>query len=383
MRGFFIHNHMSNNYLIKVSKPLVLTLLILFGSSNSTFSQTFIDSTFVTDSSHKHVDLLIIRDTVEIKRLQDSIRGLIATLDYNETKIKELSAKLEDKNKNLEEQIKIQKEKETLFLEKEAIYKDAMNSTILDKVKLEGQLAAKDSRIEGKDREINLLQKNLNDKDRDIVSRETQLQKIESDKELTVRRLDTVRIALLNTEKQLIKTTEQLKYTELKIKDCEARYTSVTNKKKKTRVVQGFAIKNYRTPDFILAPKDINNPNLYVINNRNSSNVEFDYVTGASFMIKDLSKPDGVLTYDLGFFLGFGGNNLFKNFYIGPNMKLFDVIHLNIGANIAEYEVLKDGFNVGDALVAGTAIPTNKSWKINAYLGFTFDLELITMIGKK
>lgn len=375
---------MTNNYLLKSSSLLlVFSFSILLCFPKSAFTQVVNDSTVVEDSAIKRLKPIIVTDTIAIKRLQDSIRVLTATLNFNETRIKELSAKLEDKNRNLEEQIKIQREKETLFLEKEAIYKDAMNSTILDKVKLEGQLAAKDSRIEGKDREIILLQKNLTDKDKDIVSRDTQLQRIESDKELTARRLDTIRMALLDTEKSLIKTTEQLKYTELKIKDCEARYTSVTNKKKKTRVVQGFAIKNYRTPDFILAPKDINNPNLYVINNRNSSNIEFDYVTGASFMIKDLSKPGGVLTYDLGFFLGFGGNNLFKNFYIGPNMKLFDVIHLNIGANIAEFEVLKDGFNVGDALVAGTAIPTNKSWKINAYLGFTFDLELITMIGKK
>jgi hypothetical protein len=375
---------MNNNYLLKTLQLLlVLPFFLLTALSQSAFSQNIGNTFNAVDTTGKFLKPTIAADSTAIKRLQDSIRSLNATLNFNETKIKELSEKLEDKNRNLEEQIKIQKEKEALFLEKEAIYKDAMNSTILDKVKLEGQLAARDSKIEGKEREISLLQKNLTDKDKDIVSRDTQLQKIESDKELTSRRLDTIRMALLDAEKMLIKTTEQLKYTELKVKDCEARYTSVTNKKKKTRVVQGFAIKNYRTPDYILAPKDINNPNLYVINNRNSSNVEFDYVTGASFMIKDLTKPNGALTYDLGFFLGFGGNNLFKNFYIGPNLKLFDVIHLNIGANIAEYEVLKDGFNVGDALVAGTAIPTNKSWKINAYLGLTFDLELITMIGKK
>lgn len=375
---------MNNNSLPKtIQLLLVFPFILLCALSKNAFSQNIGNSFTAADSTEKSLRQTIITDSIAIKRLQDSIISLNATLNFNETKIKELSEKLEDKNRNLEEQIKIQKEKEALFLEKEAIYKDAMNSTILDKVKLEGQLAARDSKIEGKEREISLLQKHLTDKDKDIVSRDTQLQKIESDKELTARRLDTIRMALLDAEKMLIRTTEQLKYTELKVKDCETRYTSVTNKKKKTRVVQGFAIKNYRTPDYILAPKDINNPNLYVINNRNSSNVEFDYVTGASFMIKDLTKPDGALTYDLGFFLGFGGNNLFKNFYIGPNLKLFDVIHLNVGANIAEYEVLKDGFNVGDALVAGTAIPTNKSWKINAYLGLTFDLELITMIGKK
>lgn len=318
-----------------------------------------------------------------IGRLNDSIKTLIKQYAQSENRIKLLTSELEEKNRNLEEQLRIQREKETLFMEKEKLYQEAINSTMLDKVKLEGQIAARDSKLDGKEREISLLQQNISDKDKDIVSRNGEIMKVVSDKERADFTIDTLRRALSNKEILLIKTGEQLKYSELKVKDCESRYITVTNKKKKTRIVQGFAIKNYRTPDFILAPKDVNNPSVYVINNRNSSNVEFDYVTGATFMIKDLSKEGSSLTYDLGFFLGFGGNNLFKNFYIGPNIKLFDVVHLNAGANIAEYEVLKDGFKVGDVLIPGTAIPTNKAWKINGYVGFTFDLELITMIGKR
>lgn len=318
-----------------------------------------------------------------ISRLNDSIKTLIKQYAQSENRIKLLTSELEEKNRNLEEQLRIQREKETLFMEKEKLYQEAINSTMLDKVKLEGQIAARDSKLDGKEREISLLQQNISDKDKDIVSRNGEIMKVVSDKERADFTIDTLRRALSNKEILLIKTGEQLKYSELKVKDCESRYITVTNKKKKTRVVQGFAIKNYRTPDFILAPKDVNNPSVYVINNRNSSNVEFDYVTGATFMIKDLTKEGSSLTYDLGFFLGFGGNNLFKNFYIGPNIKLFDVVHLNAGANIAEYEVLKDGFKVGDVLIPGTAIPTNKAWKINGYVGFTFDLELITMIGKR
>ena len=301
-----------------------------------------------------------------IMNLIDSLNIMKHQLNTQKQQVLELSAELENKNRNLEEQLRIQREKEILFQEKENIYREAINSTILDKVKLEGQIDARDSKLEGKDREINLLKENLDDKNRDIMSRVSEMQKISQGKERAENRIDTLQMNLLEKEKMLIKTTEQLKYTELKVKDCESRYTTVTNRKKKTRVVQGFALKNYRTPDYILAPKDVNNPSVYVINNKNSSSVEFDYVTGASFMIKDLSKP-----------------NLFKNFYIGPNFKLFDVLHINLGANIAEYEVLKDGFNVGDVLVAGTAIPTNRAWKINAYAGLTFDLELITMIGKR
>lgn len=319
----------------------------------------------------------------DLDRLRQRENELVPLNEALNLKIVELGAELHSKNNFLEEQLRIQKEKEQLFTEKEQLYKDAINSSMIDKVKLEGQISAKDSRLDGKEREINLLQLSIDEKNRDILTRNSEIQKIISDKDMADRRIDTLRTTLTEAEKSLVKTGEQLKYTELKLKDCEGRYANVTNKKKKTRVVQGFAIKNYRTPDFALAPKDANNPGVYVITNKNSSNIEFDFVTGASFMLKDLSKPNAALTYDVGFFLGFGGNNLFKNFYLGPNFKLFDVLHVNLGANVREYEALKEGFNVGDRLDAGIAIPTTKEWKIKPYFGLTFDLELLTMIGKR
>jgi hypothetical protein len=319
----------------------------------------------------------------ELERLKQRESELVPLNEALNLKIVQLGAELHSKNNFLEEQLRIQKEKEQLFTEKEQLYKDAINSSMIDKVKLEGQISAKDSRLDGKEREIGLLQLSIDEKSRDILTRNSEIQKIISDKDMADRRIDTLRTTLTEAEKSLVRTGEQLKYTELKLKDCEGRYANVTNKKKKTRVVQGFAIKNYRTPDFALAPKDANNPGVYVITNKNSSNIEFDFVTGASFMLKDLSKPNAALTYDVGFFLGFGGNNLFKNFYLGPNFKLFDVLHVNLGANVREYEALKEGFNVGDRLDAGIAIPTTKEWKIKPYFGLTFDLELLTMIGKR
>lgn len=341
-------------------------------------SRNFILS-YELDSLNRMVHILSAR----IDQLQQREDELVPLNEALNRKIVELGAELHAKNLFLEEQIRLQKDKEQLFAEKEQIYKDAVNSSLIDKVKLEGLISAKDSRLEGKEREIGLLQQSIDEKNRDIAGRNSEIQKIIADKAAADRRIDTLRTTLTETEKNLVRTGEQLKYTELKLKDCENRYSSVTNKKKKTRVVQGFAIKGYRTPDFALAPKDANNPGVYVITNKNTSNIEFDYVTGASFMLKDLSKPNANLTYDAGFFLGFGGNNLFKNFYLGPNFKLFDVLHVNLGANIREYEALKEGFNVGDKLDAGIAIPTTKEWKIKTYFGITFDLELLTMIGKR
>ncbi len=322
-----------------------------------------------------------ISDRLEsLKRRESELVPLNEALNR---KITELGAELHAKNNYLEEQLRIEREKEQLFAEKEQIYKEAINSSLIDKVKLEGLISAKDTRLGGKEREIDLLQLSIDEKSRDIQSRNSEIQKIVTDKAIADRRIDTLRTTLTEAEKDLVRKGEQLKYTELKLKDCEGRYANVTNKKKKTRVVQGFAIKGYRTPDFALAPKDANNPGLYVITNNNTSDIEFDFVTGASFMLKDLSKPDAALTYDMGFFIGFGGNNLFKNFYLGPNFKLFDVLHVNVGVNIREYEALKSGFNVGDKLDAGIAIPTTKEWKVKPYFGITFDLELLTMIGKR
>lgn len=331
------------------------------------------------DSSQ--IELGKISDRLDrLKRREEELVPLNEALNR---KIVELGAEVHAKNTYLEEQLRIQKEKEQLFAEKEQIYKDAINSSLIDKVKLEGLISAKDSRLDGKEREIDLLQLSIDEKNRDIQSRNGEIQKIVNDKAMADRHIDSLRTTLTEAEKNLIKTGEQLKYSELKLKDCEGRYANVTNKKKKTRVVQGFAVKGYRTPDFALAPKDANNPGVYVITNNNTSNIEFDYITGASFMLKDLSKPDASLTYDVGFFIGFGGNNLFKNFYLGPNFKLFDVLHVNLGANVREYEALKTGFNVGDKLDAGIAIPTTKEWKVKPYFGITFDLELLTMIGKR
>ncbi len=331
------------------------------------------------DTSMRH----LARLSAELENLRERETELEAFNESLNRKIVELGAELHAKNLYLEEQLRLQREKEMLFTEKEQIYKEAVNTSLVDKVKLEGLISARDTRLEGKDREIGLLQLSIDEKNRDIDSRNKEIQKIIADKAAADRRIDTLRTTLTETEKNLVRAGEQLKYTELKLKDCENRYSTVTNKKKKTRVVQGFAIKGYRTPDFALAPKDANNPGVYVITNKNTSDVEFDYVTGASFMIKDLSKPNANLTYDAGFFLGFGGNNLFKNFYLGPNFKLFDVLHVNLGANIREYEALKEGFNVGDKLDAGIAIPTTREWKIKPYFGLTFDLELLTMIGKR
>ena len=82
-------------------------------------------------------------------------------------------------------------------------------------------------------------------------------------------------------------------------------------------------------------------------------------------------------------FLGFGGTNLFKNFYMAPSFKAFDYFHFMIGINVAEYDQLQSGFNEGDVLPPGMSIPTVKEWKANMFFGMTIDFELLSNITKK
>ena len=132
-----------------------------------------------------------------------------------------------------------------------------------------------------------------------------------------------------------------------------------------------------------LKPESSDNPDSYVITNENAGDYEFDFVTGATFRLFDLSNEDDKFSSDVGFFLGFGGKNLFKNFYIGPNIKLFDVIHINAGLNIAEFRLLKSGFSEGDRVPQGSSIPTVSRWELSPYFGLTFDFSLITSIAGK
>ena len=155
------------------------------------------------------------------------------------------------------------------------------------------------------------------------------------------------------------------------------------NRKKKIRFVQGVGLKGYRTPDWQLAPQSSSTTSIYVITNKNAGKLEFDYITGVSLSLYDLSQDDGKFTYDAGLYVGFGGTNLFKNFYIAPSFKAFDFFHFMLGCNIAEYQLLQSGFNIGDVLPGGMSIPTVKTWKANFFLGMTIDFELLANIPKK
>ena len=286
-------------------------------------------------------------------------------------------------NTELEQKLQLLRDQEFQLTDCKIKLKDAQMAASLNEAKLEGKNNVNSTKVEAKDREIAYLQESIKEKDRIISEKTTELAKYYTDKSTSLRIVDSLSRTLNAKELELVKVTERLNIIEGQYNKMIATQTEATNKKKKIRFVQGVALKFYRTPDWQLAPQSSATTAVYVISNKNAGKIEFDYITGVSLALYDLSKPDAKYTSDVGMFLGFGGTNLFKNFFIAPSYKAFDFFHFMIGMNIAEYNQLKSGFNEGDVLPPGMSIPTVKEWKANLYFGMTLDFELLSNITKK
>ncbi len=297
----------------------------------------------------------------------------------------EIQQQLQEKNTLLEDKIKLLQQKEILFAEKEQVYKDAISSSNVDKAKIEGLLEAKNVNLEGKDKEIQLLQKSINEKENYISTKDEQLQNISAERDKYFQMSDTLREKLKAAEIVIMQREEELKYTRQRAEAAEERVAIATNRKKKVRVIQGMAMRLYPTPEWTIQPRiasdGVTTEN--TILNKNSGSVEFDLIVGASLMLMDLSHYTPKFSQDLGLYVGFGGNNIFKNFYIGPSYKFLDFFHLTAGLNIAQYEILANPWQEGDVLPGGWSIPTTKEWKVTAFISLSFDLEFISYIGKK
>ena len=219
---------------------------------------------------------------------------------------------------------------------------------------------------------------------------------------------DSLRLRLNETEKTIIRTNEELKYTQQRAKDAEAKVSAATARKKKVCAIQGIAMKTFRTPSWSLAPDrivdDEGNVRVgYKIVNKNGGEVEFDYTAGAYVMLWDLTRKhktvetdtvarkhldikkfDQDFSYSLGLYVGFGGSNLFKNFYVGPSFKFLDFFHLTAGINVCEYEMLTGTYQEGDELPAGFSLTDqiSKVWKPKPFVSLSFDLDFISYIKK-
>ena len=255
-----------------------------------------------------------------------------------------------------------------------------------------------------KDREINYLQNYLKEKEQALEIQLENMRKLSLDKERYLRQTDSLRNQLNETEKKIIRVNEELKYTQQRAREAEAKINAATAKKKKVVAIQGIALKTFRTPNWSIAPDKIEDGSIvYRIVNKNGGTVEFDYTAGASVMLWDLTqkekktqndtvsqkfidlkKFDQDFSYSLGLYVGFGGSNLFKNFYVGPSFKFLDFFHLTAGINICEYEMLTGNFKEGDILPTGLSLTDqiSKVWKPKPFVSLSFDLDFISYIKK-
>lgn len=315
---------------------------------------------------------------------------------------------LQEKNQMLENKIQILQEKEQLVAEKDALYRKALVSSSLDSAKYSYEMLAKEASIEAKVREIELLQRNIDDRDASLKDEKASYERLVAERQQCMHMVDSLREIVVAVEKENVRKQEENKYLAQKAKDAQDQVNAATNRKKKVRPVQGIAMRFFRTPDWnirLTAVEDAQGNASYArqIWNRNSGSIEFDYITGASVMLWDLSKyfnqkPDSAqmattldfrkfdqqFAYDLGVYVGFGGTNLFKNFYIGPSFRFMDFFYLVAGVNICEYEMLSQGFKDGQNLLAGETLDNivTKAWLVKPFVGLSIDLDFLSYIKK-
>ena len=232
--------------------------------------------------------------------------------------------------------------------------------------------------------------------------------KIEADRDHYRHLVDSLNRLVRTAELENVRKEEANKYLLQRAKDAEARVSEATNRKKKVRAIQGIAMRFYRTPNWEVRLQPAAEAGTYnkVLRNRNAGNIEFDFVTGASVMLWDLTqyfnkdhksvkigetnlktpelrKFDQDFAYDVGIYVGFGGSNLFKNFYVGPSFRFVDFFYFTVGVNIAEYNVLVSGYDEGSILKSETIDDvTAKSWLLKPFLALSIDLDFLSYIKK-
>ena len=347
---------------------------------------------------------------VVLATLRRRMRDLIMLKDSLISANDLFQRELKEKNALMAEQKLAMEEKERLVAEKEELYRQALTNSSIDKAKWEGELKAKETSIDAKSREIAYLQKDIDAKEVTLQSQRENYSHLLIEKEHYRHLVDSLQKRVGAVELENIRKQEENKYLAQKAKDAEEKAVITLNKKKKVRPIQGIAMRFFRTPDWDirLTPETVDGGTVTyskVIRNRNAGDIEFDFVTGASVMLWDLtdffngtSKKDTLslsrlpeiprfdqkFNYDLGIYVGFGGTNLFKNFYIGPSFRFVDFFYLTIGVNICEYEMLIDGYTAGQSLEPVLTLDdiTAKSWLVKPFISLSIDLDFLSYIKK-
>ena len=347
---------------------------------------------------------IIIKQQQTVESLRKSLRSNMRLKDSLLSANSELVHQLDEKNNQLIEKVRLLQDMELRVARSESTYRDSMGNTRVETTRLEGLIKAQEVNIEAKQREVEYLRREMSMRDTEIVNQKANYRRVRNDRDHYLQLSDSLRNELMAAQKIVIQKDEELKYTKKRAEEAEAKINNATNKKKKVRVIQGIAMRFYRTPDWYIRPSKTSEGTVeYLITNKNSGNVEFDFITGASVMLWDLTpyfhkgkrdttpsqgvnfkRFDQDFTYDLGIYVGFGGSNLFKNFYVGPSFKFMDFFHFTVGANIAEYKVLAGDYKEGDPLPSGFSIKDQivDQWKVTLFFALSLDLDFLSYIKK-
>ena len=343
---------------------------------------------------------------VVLATLRRHMRDLIMLKDSLISSNDLFQKELQEKNRLMAEQKSAMQEKERLVAEKEELYRQALTNSTVDKAKWEGELKAKETSINAKSREIEYLQKDIDAKELTLKSQRENYNHLLTEKEYYRHLVDSLQKRVNAVELENVRKQEENKYLAQKAKEAEEKAAITLNKKKKVRPIQGIAMRFFRTPqwDIRLTP-ETDGTFTKIIRNRNAGDIEFDFVTGASVMLWDLTdffnsdpqkdtsilgrKPeiprfDQKFNYDLGIYVGFGGSNLFKNFYIGPSFRFVDFFYLTIGLNICEYEVLREEYQPNQTIGAMLTLDdiVAKSWLVKPFISLSIDLDFLSYIKK-
>lgn len=381
----------------------IKTLQTMLADAQSRLAETKSSS----DSIAK-MKAVLIKQQNNIESLKKSLRSTVRLKDSLLSANSELVRQLDEKNNQLIAKVRQLQEMEMRVVRNESSLRDSMGNTRVEATRMEGLIKAQEVNIEAKKREVEYLRRELSMRDTEIFNQKANYRRARNDRDHYLQLSDSLRNELMATQKIVIQKEEELKYTKKRAEEAEAKINAATNKKKKVRVIQGIAMRFYRTPDWYIRPDvKVNDEGkeevVNIITNKNSGNVEFDFITGASVMLWDLTpyfhkgkkntqpgqgvnfkRFDQDFTYDLGVYVGFGGSNLFKNFYFGPSFKFMDFFHFTVGANVAEYEVLAGGKQEGDELTKGFSIKDQivEKWKVTMFFALSLDLDFLSYIKK-
>lgn len=367
-------------------------------------AQKRLNETKACSDSVAKMTQIIIKQQNTIESLKKSLRSTQRLKDSLLSANSELIHQLDQKNNQLIEKVRQLQEMELRVARSESSFRDSMGNTRVETTRLEGLIKAQEVNIEAKQREVEYLRREMSLRDTEIVNQKANYRRVRNDRDHYLQLSDSLRNELMAAQKIVIQKDEELKYTRKRAEEAEAKINNATNKKKKVRVIQGIAMRFYRTPDWYIRPSKTSEGTVeYLITNKNSGNVEFDFITGASVMLWDLTpyfhkgrndaqpgqgvnfkRFDQDFTYDLGIYVGFGGSNLFKNFYVGPSFKFMDFFHFTAGANIAEYKVLAGDYKEGDPLPSGFSIKDQivDQWKVTLFFALSLDLDFLSYIKK-